>query len=84
MCFAPIVPEQDFPTIGEKNERYIGLLGIVPTLFGSLYGVDGFALGSMTASPRLYGCTADSRRGFTIGQGVFVAHADAVANLPAS
>ena len=68
MCFAPIVPEQDFPTIGEKNERYIGLLGIVPTLFGSLYGVDGFALGLDDRQPTALTAAQQIVGAVTIGQ----------------
>ncbi len=77
------VPKQDFLAVGEEDERHVRHFGVVPPLLGGVGGVDGFALGfdnrqapSLTTAQQIVGTVA-------IGQSVFIAHADAIADVPA-
>jgi len=83
MRLAPPVPEQNLAAIGEKDERHVGLFGIVTALLSGLDGVGGFAFGLDDGQAAPFAAAQHVVSAVAVGQGVFVTNADAVADLPA-
>ena len=82
MGLALPIPKQDFVAVGQKHKWHVGLLGVPAALFACVGGVDALALGLNDGEAPTLPAAQHVICAVAIGQGVFVANAGAIADLP--
>ena len=77
------VPRQDFLAFGEEGERHTGLFSTVPTMRSGMGRIESFRLGLSDGQITCLAAVKHIARTCAVGKGVFIADADAIADLPA-